>query len=285
MITEPRTAATLCVSIVAYESDLSRLRATLVSTLAALRRARDEGLLSQARVVVLDNASSNAYQRSLGELISDIAGAGSHDAAVSLEFEQQASNGGFGSGHNRALADVDTDFLLVLNPDVELLEDALVAALAYFSEDAEAVAANPLSRRDDGSREYLCKRYPAVFDLLLRGFGGDRLRQRFGARLAHYEYRDLPEAAASPVTLASGACLFLRRGAFGECGGFDEAYFMYFEDFDLSLRLAALGRVVQLPAMQVVHHGGDAARKGLRHIGWFLRSALRFYHRHGWRWR
>jgi GT2 family glycosyltransferase len=67
-------------------------------------------------------------------------------------------------------------------------------------------------------------------------------------------------------------------------GGFDERYFLYFEDFDLSLRLGEHGRLVFEPAMRIVHHGGYAARKGLRHVRYFLRSGIRFFNDHGWRW-
>jgi hypothetical protein len=66
-------------------------------------------------------------------------------------------------------------------------------------------------------------------------------------------------------------------------GGFDPRYFMYFEDYDLSLRIAAQGTVAYEPAMRIVHHGGEAARKGWRHVGWFVRSAWRFFSRHGWK--
>ena len=50
------------------------------------------------------------------------------------------------------------------------------------------------------------------------------------------------------------------------------------------MRLTKVTRDRYLPAMRVVHHGGGAARKGMRHIGWFVRSGVRFYNKHGWRW-
>ena len=59
---------------------------------------------------------------------------------------------------------------------------------------------------------------------------------------------------------------------------------MYFEDFDLSRRLTALGDVIYCPSALITHRGGNASRKGWRHISWFAQSALRFFHHHGWRW-
>ena len=72
--------------------------------------------------------------------------------------------------------------------------------------------------------------------------------------------------------------------AFDAVKGFDEDFFLYFEDYDLSLRLASRGHLSYQPAVRIVHHGGFAARKGWRHLRLFAASALRFFSRHGWRW-
>jgi GT2 family glycosyltransferase len=64
-------------------------------------------------------------------------------------------------------------------------------------------------------------------------------------------------------------------------GGFDPGFFLYFEDFDLTLRLSKVTTVAYCPRVRIVHHGGRAAAKGLRHIAWFVRSARRFFARHG----
>jgi GT2 family glycosyltransferase len=66
-------------------------------------------------------------------------------------------------------------------------------------------------------------------------------------------------------------------------GGFSPEYFLYFEDFDLSLRFAGEGQIAYVPAVRITHTGGYAAGKGWRHRRLFLRSAMRFFGRHGWR--
>ena len=65
--------------------------------------------------------------------------------------------------------------------------------------------------------------------------------------------------------------------------GFDENYFLYFEDFDLSLRIGKIADIVYLPSMRIVHAGGHAARKGIRHLLMFVKSAWYFYNTYGWR--
>lgn len=280
MITEASIAPTLSVSIVLHNSSLEQLRITLQSLLACI--AELEGLVSEPVSLVLwDNDSTDDYRQEVENLVAQLQGHKS--SAWSLRFHQSSHNAGFGSGHNQALRDSSDRYLLILNPDVELAADALREALLFLESQPGVTAVNPRCERSDGSREYLCKRYPTVFDLILRGLPFSGLRERFAARLANYEYRDLDADVAAEVELLSGACLLCRQNGFTAVGRFDERFFMYFEDFDLSLRLASQGQLVYLPTMRIVHHGGFAASKGLRHIFWFARSAARFFGVHGWR--
>ena len=297
MIPEASSAATLGVSVVLHDSCPTRLAATLKHLRASLCAAIGSGVLAAARVTIVDNGSSAAYRRDLAGLCAacfDAPGGTctDHDkspavqpigAAIRWQLVLEADNRGFGAGHNRAQRDATEDYLLILNPDVELAPEALEEGLAWLQKSPGTVAINPRCVRADGTPEYLCKRYPSLLDLFLRGFGGARLRARFRERLARYEYRDRAESDAPwSAQLLSGACLLCRRHAFEACEGFASAFFLYFEDFDLSRRLAGQGDLQCLPAMVAVHHGGDAARKGWRHRRWFVTSALRFFARHGW---
>ena len=65
--------------------------------------------------------------------------------------------------------------------------------------------------------------------------------------------------------------------------GFDENYFMYFEDFDLSLRVGQVAKIAYLPSMKIKHFGGNTGRKGIKHILMFVKSGFRFFNTHGWR--
>jgi GT2 family glycosyltransferase len=86
------------------------------------------------------------------------------------------------------------------------------------------------------------------------------------------------------VPIMSGACLLVKRKAIDATGGFDPRFFLYFEDYDWSVRLNKVTQTVYLPSFRALHHGGRAARKGLRHWSMFARSGVRFYRKHGWRW-
>ena len=66
-------------------------------------------------------------------------------------------------------------------------------------------------------------------------------------------------------------------------GGFDERFFLYFEDFDLSLRASEHGRVVNAPSMVITHLGGDTSSKNWKTIAYFIASGVKFFFKHGWK--
>lgn len=193
-------------------------------------------------------------------------------------------NIGYGRGHNLALQATDAPWHLVLNPDVELAPDALQQALDFMSLRPEASLLTPAIFTTEGQRQYLCRRYPALWDFFLRGFAPIWLKRRFAARLARLELQAECQAQVYwDPPLVSGCFMLVTRRAITATRGFSPLFPLYFEDYDWSLRLARTGRIVYVPQVCIVHHGGGAARKGLRHISLFLYSAQQFYRQHGWR--
>ena len=276
-IAQNSAAAYLTVSIVLYHSDVERLRSTLNSLLAAL------DLLPQAPwivVALLDQSEDVAYHRQIVELLAAVEPAANIDICLS-----RADNQGYGTGHNRAAGPHPATFYLVLNPDVEMAADCLRLGLATLARHCDVALVAPRAYCPDGSEEFLAKGYPSVGVLALRGFAPRWLRNVFRRRLDAYELRHLnPADPLQEVTLISGCFMLMRRAKFDAVGGFDERYFLYFEDYDLSLRLAKMDRVVRVPSMTITHYGGQAARKGWRHIRLFTVGAGRFFNTWGWRW-
>jgi GT2 family glycosyltransferase len=124
-----------------------------------------------------------------------------------------------------------------------------------------------------------------VLDFALRGFAPKHIKHRFKHRLARYEMQNLPQDTSSiGIELISGSFMFCRTAPLQKIGGFSDAYFVYFEDFDLSLRAAHLGDLAYVPKVKITHLGGNAARKGWRHILLFVQGAFLFYQRNGWKW-
>ncbi|CAM2141547.1 protein of unknown function [Pararobbsia alpina] len=201
-------------------------------------------------------------------------------------------NVGYGAGHNLALPYADGDYHLVLNPDVEVGPDAIERALTFLDKHPAFGLLAPRVRNDSGEVEYLCRQFPSMLTLFVRGFLPQRLRGLFRGRLARYELRDKigsdgelidPSLETLEPQIVSGCFMFFRTAPLLQVGGFDRRYFLYFEDYDLSLRVREVARIAYVPEVRIVHSGGGAARKGRAHIKMFVASAMRFYARFGWR--
>jgi GT2 family glycosyltransferase len=270
----------LSIAIVCFHSDITELAATISSLQQSLSASGPDACIDAALTLV-DNSCDKNYAQSLQDLLA----ATRWPEFSSINSITMTENSGFGVAHNRALEQAESDYHLILNPDVELAVDALGAAIDHFQEHREVVLAGPNATNDQGDNQYLCKRYPSVLVLALRAFAPGFLRGLFTRRMHCYEMRATVAAnAVAEVPLVSGCCMFARTAALRRAGGFCADYFMYFEDYDLSLRMAALGQVQFLPQVHIVHHGGYSARKGWGHIGMFSRSGWRFFQTHGWRW-
>lgn len=279
---EAQVRGRMRVSIVSYASDEAQLEETLRTLLAACALPLQTGRLQAVEVLLVDNGPAATERAKLERLIRDVSADAPAGATV-LRIGN-GDNVGFGRGHNLAFAGT-AEFHLILNPDVELDAAALAAALRFMDEHPDCGLLVPAIAGEDGAPQYLCKRYPSILDLLLRGFAPAPLRALFDRRLARYEMRDvIGDRVVWQPTIVSGCFMLVRAPLLARLEGFDPAYFLYFEDFDFSLRAGAIGRIAYVPAVRVIHHGGNAARKGLRHIFLFVRSAATFFNGHGWKW-
>ncbi len=264
-------AITLSISIVVYRLD----EAELALNLGTLRLACEAAEMIDVALTLIDNSEQGTQAKALRALAER---AGWPQAKVLSGH----GNVGYGAGHNLAIHATTASAHLVLNPDVELDPHALHSGLATLALPG-VVLVGAVGRDGDGNPGHLSKRMPSVWTFFLRGFAPAWLKLRFNAQLAHYEYRDLSNDRVSDVLLVSGAFMLCRTEALHSVSGFDERYFLHFEDLDLSLRLARQGRVVSDPQVTLIHHGGNSASRGLAHLRVFVRSGFRFFNTHGWR--
>jgi GT2 family glycosyltransferase len=273
------TATSLSTSVVVYHPDLPELLETLESLDQAVRRAREAGLLAGAPVFLVDNGSSDPA--ALDGVLARLAASA---PALDVSLIRGQGNVGYGRGHNLGLGRARSEYHLILNPDVRLDPDALVEGLRFLARKPSVALLAPEVRGPDGERQYLCRRYPDLLTLVLRGFAPERVRQRFSRRLARYEMHDiLGDRVVEDVPIASGCFMLARTAALRAIGGFSQDYFLYFEDYDLSLRLRGQSSIAYVPDVRIVHLGGGAARKGALHVRLFLESAWRFFRTHGWK--
>ncbi|MCX4159950.1 MULTISPECIES: glycosyltransferase family 2 protein [Paraburkholderia] len=266
----------LSVSVVVYRPDPAQLAQTLDSLALACDALRVANPGVPIGVHIVNNGGLPDDTPLLDEL-----------RAHQLTCTVIAGHGnvGYGRGHNLAIDRTASRYHLVLNPDIDLERDSLVQAMAFLDEHPEVGLLTPRIGDHEGSIQYLCRRYPTVLDLFIRGFLPGSVRRFFSRRLARYEMRDLVnerDIVWDPL-IVSGCFMLFRTSVLKKLAGFDPRYFLYFEDYDLSLRTHDVARVAYLPAVRVQHHGGGAARKGSSHIRMFAASAVKFFNRFGWK--
>ncbi len=272
----------LSVSIVTYAPDFDQLRRTLSSLRTAADYVAAHGPVGEVALRLVDNGPGESWRQPLEVLLAE---EWECAACGSWEILFLGRNVGFGMGHNAALEGLNTEYHLVLNPDVVMAEDALAQAISFMKENPDVGLLVPLAVDGSGKRQYLCKQYPAVVNLFLRGFTPRCIQSLFEARLARYEMRGITEQeTVKSIPIASGCFMFFRSSVLSAVGGFSKDYFLYFEDFDLSVRTAKAARIAYVPKVKITHFGGNTAKKGAKHVKMFLKSAFIFFKKYGWKW-
>lgn len=272
----------LTISLVHYRSNEVLLAQTLHSCMNALCFAKDKGLIKEANLFFIENSRDKYTQRILAEIRPNWPGG--------ITIITPEKNRGFGAGHNLAIAQLSKkpeplSFHLILNPDVILHKDAISEAIRFMLEHPHTVCISPFCTNEHGNKTYLCKRYPSVLILTARAFFRNIKISFLQKILADYEMRGITEyETVSPVPIVSGCFMFWRTQALQDLKGFDTGFFLYFEDFDLCLRIHRNQYISYVPQVRITHFGGNAFQKGVRHIYLFCKSGLRFFQKHGWEW-
>jgi GT2 family glycosyltransferase len=194
-----------------------------------------------------------------------------------------ADNLGFTGGNNQGIAVSRGRYVLLLNPDTEVLDDALARMVTYMDAHPEIGALGPMLLNPDGSVQSSRHRFPTPATAFIEStalqswFPHHRL-------LRDYYVLDKPDDAIATVDWVDGACLLARREALNQVGLLDDGYFMYSEELDWCRRAKAVGwHVVYYPVARVIHHGGKSSEQAKAfQIIRFNRSKIRYFHKfHG----
>jgi N-acetylglucosaminyl-diphospho-decaprenol L-rhamnosyltransferase len=236
--------SSIAIAIISYNT-APLLRRCLTSVVAYTR----------GPVLVIDNHSTDGS----AELVRR------EFAEVPLKVEE---NRGYGAAANRAIDELQTRYVLLLNADTELTSGAAEALAAYLDEHTTVGIAGPRLVTAAGIFDPSAHAFPRPLALLLQESGVKRL-----LRIGHRN-----EWRARSADWILGAALMIRREAFRAVGGFDEGYFLYQEEVDLCHRLRQAGWDVHYaPVATVLHVGGASTSQGLaENFGHFVRSTRRF---------
>jgi hypothetical protein len=233
----------------------------LARCLASLGRSENAGLV--ARVIVVDNGSSD--------------GSAMVAAALPLVVDRVGCNLGFAAAGNRGAAQGEAPYILFLNPDTELHEGALAAALRAFGPEIGMVGLRQID--PIGRPRFSCSRFPTPLAFWMRAFGLDRLDSLAGYAPFMQDWR---HDQSRPVDQLMGAFLLVPRALFRALDGFDERFFLYYEDVDLAVRAARQGRRSWFEAGATITHrgGGSSRRVPARRLSLSLASRLAYARKH-----
>ena len=249
------------------------LRRCLHSIVTGARPNPDEGVFQidglEVEILVVDNASTDGS----AEMVCD------HFPQVCLVANDE--NRGFTTANNQGLTVSQGRYVLLLNPDTEIVDDALATMTGYMQANSEAGALGPRLLNTDGSPQSSRRRFPTFSTALVEStvvqewWDDNRILRR-------YYMADTADDVVQRVDWVSGACLLVRRQAYEQVGGLDEGFFMYSEELDWCRRIKSAGwEIVYLPTATVLHHEGKSSEQVVpaRHI-YFQNSKVRYFRKH-----
>ena len=201
-----------------------------------------------------------------------------------LQVIYSSQNLGMGGGNNLGLKEAQGEFILILNPDTLVTSAAIKILYDYIKNNPDVFVVGPKLLNPDDSLQYSCSRFPKIYTpILRRTFLGDYFKtSRDGFMMTDFDHDEV-----RAVDWLMGSCLLVRRENWE---GFDERFFMYFEDIDLCKRVKAIGkRVVYNPAAIVVH---DHQRQSARYP-WYsapfkdslAREHIKSWFKYFWKWK
>lgn len=199
-----------------------------------------------------------------------------------IKYLKNEKNVGFGIGHNRAIQDVidNSKYHLVLNPDIYFDNGVLEKIFDFMEKNQEVGLLMPKIYYPDGNIQYLCKMLPTPFDIFIRRFLP--LKSYVEKRNMRYELRFTGYNRIMDVPYLSGCFMFIRCSVLKEIGFFDERFFMYFEDTDLTRRIYRKYRTIFYPDVSVYHNYGKESYKSLRVLLIHIINAFIYFNKYGW---
>lgn len=206
-------------------------------------------------------------------------------AAEADLFLANPNNPGYGRAVNRLVVRLGPlpPYIGVLNTDLSWESGSFEQLLAWLQQHPQVSLAVPQILDEQGTPQKLCKHHPTVLGLFSRRFLPNGLKPGWLKRydrwyvMADQNYKEVFEAP-----YLSGCCMLIRSEAFRRVGGFDERYFLYLEDADLTRSLAREGRCVHLPVASVVHGWGRGNYRNLGLMAVNLTSAWHYFRKWGW---
>lgn len=272
------TPLSLSASLVLYKPDLDTLERTLTALQESGRIARQAYAVALELTLVDNSCDASLHER----LETWIAARRAAMPDWTLRLLLSPGNVGYGRGNNLAIEGIQSDYHLVVNPDLFVAPDALREALRFLEAHPETGLLTPAVFGEDGERHYLCKRHPTLLIMFLRSFSPRWLQSWFKPTLAEFEMLDCDyDKPIFDVEYPTGSCMFFRTSVLKKIRGFDPDYFLHYEDADIGRRALQVARVMYVPWVKVVHQWARDTHRSWASRLVTVRSGLLYWRKWG----
>lgn len=255
----------LACGIVTYKSDPEMV----AHTIRSLRES-----FPPIHITVIDNNSGEEYLEELRPRIPGVNILSTHH------------NGGYGYGHNIGIKNAPPcEYYLIMNPDVFVKNGAIERLIHFMDENPNYGLASPKVLNPDGSLQHLNKRLPTLFDLFSRRFFSSRMKQIgwIKRKMGRYIMLDIGYESVAEIPFVSGCFMFYRKNVLDRAGLFDEDFFMYLEDTDLSRRTGEISKNVFVPEAVIIHQWSRSAHHKWKFTWIMIRSVIHYFRKWGWK--
>ena len=228
---------------------------------------------------LVDNASPDGSGQRLAKAAKDGTLHIREDQKV--EVLCRTENGGFGTGHNTVLSLLHSRVHFILNPDIQLTADTLSDLADWMAQHPDAVMARPSLVFPDGSPQQLPLRRCALRPMIYRQLPCLKFWAKYNDA---YLMKDADLSKPTSIEFCTGSFSGVRTSAFRAVGGFDENYFMYVEDADLTQKMLTQGKAYLVPQYTAIHAWHRAAHRSLKPALWQTGNLMRYFKKWGFRW-
>lgn len=213
------------------------------------------------KLYVLDNGSSDGTPEFIEKNYPDVT------------VIRSGKNVGFGAGHNIIINQVESKYHAVINPDIVLTQNAVKKMADYMDENPDIGLLSPRICFPDGRDQILGKRNPHLKYLVASRLRGDEPSKL----LKEYAMLDCDLSKPTEIENATGCFMFVRTDVLKKIGGFDDGFFMYFEDADLARRINEVSKCVYYPDAVVNHVWGRDSKRNFKLMLVHINSMLRYF--------
>ena len=200
-----------------------------------------------------------------------------------IEYFHNPSNPGFGAAHNIAIKKaikIGSKYHFVINPDAYFKKDVINPMVDFMSQHKDIGMMMPKILNEDGTVQNLPKLLPSPYSIFMRKF--KRPKTFYNTFINRYELRTVPEDVIYNAPILSGCFTLLNLEAIKEIGMYDDKFFMYFEDWDLSRRMHKKYKTIYFPVVSVYHGYESGANKSSKLFKIFINSAIIYFNKWGW---